>query len=532
MTESKQSFFEKTDQKTFAPRICSVQVSPRDTEAAEQRRSKSFLLLFFKKEGLAYLHCLALALPLSACVIHHVTPYVPDSSISPQTADAADASTDCFEAATAAETAICASPPLTAANRAMTQALQADLRPASIFGRDAILASQRAWLLALPGQCRLQDAPGGTAGCLGSALMARTAALRAWPPAPPPAGAIAQYVSLHASAGGGKQPDPTFCTAFAQRANAALLRTGTLDPAAMGYQEVAGTYGPEAAPPVRVDLYDANVFGLFQRRARSIILGGGAPVLTDISLTQLLEAQHTANQGGRFSSFASQTGDYGQMNVFRDGARLLALAADAWGTTTPAAQGEAAHAGVWDLSGGKPVPACLFDTYTRPAEPGVFDTLPSLTHWREVLAQIRASADLPLGNAVKRDQAQLSADAEFVVLHMPLLAVQQGGGRQTLWLRERHDDVLDALFAWSARDPANKVLFDRLFALLRPAAADLVHGYQTAQALNADEARQAGGIAVMELLYQATVSIAPNLGSAPEPAPGYRPRYAIVPSPQ
>ncbi len=471
-------------------------------------------------------------LGLSACAIHHATPYVPDSSISPQTADAADASADCYEAATEAETAICASPQLIAARRAMLQALQADLRPATIFGRDAILASQRAWLLALPGQCRLADAKSAATGCLASALAARTAALRAWPPAPPPGGAIAQYVSLHASAGAGAQPDPAFCAAFAQRANTALHGGGTLDPAAMGYQELAGTHGPDAAPPVRVDLYDANVFGLFQRRARSISLGGGAPAITDISLTQLLEAQHAANQGGRFSSFASQTGDYGEMDVFRDGARLLAVAADAWGYTTPAAQGEAAHAGVWDVTSGTPVPACLFDTYTRPAEPGVFDTLPNFTQWRDVLAQIQAAADLPLGNAVKRDQAQLSSDTDFVVLYMPLLAIQQAGGTETLWLRARHDDVLDALFAWSAKDAANKMLFDRVFALLRPAAADLVHAYQTAQALDADEARQAGAIAVMEKLYQATVNIAPGLGRTPEPVPGYRPRYPILASPQ
>ncbi len=475
----------------------------------------------------------ALALWLSACTIHHATPYVPDSSISPQTADAAEASTDCFEAATQAEAAICASPPLTLANRAMLQALQADLRPATIFGRDAILASQRAWLLALPAQCRLQDAPpGAAASCLGQALAARSAALRAWPPAPPPSGAIAQYVSLRPSAGAGAQPDPAFCAAFAARANTALKRAGTLDPAVMGYQEVAGTHGPDAAPPVRVDQYDANVFGLFQRRARSISLGDGPPAITDVSLTQLLEAQHTANQGGRFSSFASQTGDYGVMDVFRDGGRMLALAADPWGYTTPAAQGEAAHAAVWDVTGSAPVPTCLFDTYTRPAEPGVFATLPEFTQWRDVLAQIRASADLPLGNTVKRDQAQLSADAEFVVLQMPLLAIQQAGGVQTQWLRARHDDVLDALFAWSNRGAANKALFDRLFALLRPAAADLVHAFQTAQALSADEARQAGGIAVMELLYQATVNIAPGLASRPEPVPGYRPRYPILASPQ
>ncbi len=267
----------------------------------------------------------------------------------------------------AAETAICASPALIAANRAMIQALQADLRPATVFGRDALLAGQRAWLLALPGACHLGNAPAGAAGCLQAALVARAEALLAWPAASPPGGAIAQYVRFVPSVGAGPQPEPAFCAAFAQRADAALRRSGTLDPAAMGYQEVAGTHGPAAAPPVSVDLYDANVFALFQRRARAVAIGG-APVLTDTSLTQLLAARHTANAGGRFSSFASQTGDYGDVDVFRDGGRLLAVAADPWGFTTPAAQGEAAHAGVWDLGTGAAGPsACSTPIRARPS---------------------------------------------------------------------------------------------------------------------------------------------------------------------
>ena len=476
------------------------------------------------------------ALALSSCVIHHATPYVPDASLAPQTADAADASADCFEAATPTETAICGNPGLAAPARAMNQALHDDLRVASIFGRDAILASQRTWLLGLPAQCHLPEAPthapAQAASCLQSALAARTDALHAWPPPLPPGGAIAQYVSLRASVGAGPQPDPGFCASFAQRANAALRRAGTLDPAAMGDQEVAGTHGPAAAPPFSVDLYDTNVFGLFQRRARSLGIGAGPPALTDVSLTQLLAARHTANQGGRFSSFASQTGDYGSLDVFRDGARTLAVAADAWGSTTPAAQGEAAHAGVWDVTGGAPVAACLFDTYSRPAEPGVFDTLAAFTQWRAVLAQVRAAADLPLGQATRRDQLQLAADTDFVLLHMPLLAIEQAGGQRTLWLRERHDEVLDALFAWSGKDAANKALFDRLFALLRPAAAELVRGYQTGQALDAAEARQAGGLAVMELLYEASVNVAPGVGASAAPLAGYRPRYPIIAAPQ
>jgi hypothetical protein len=208
------------------------------------------------------------------------------------------------------------------------------------------------------------------------------------------------------------------------------------------------------------------------------------------------------------------------------------LAADPWGSTTPAAPGEAAHAGVWELGGAKPAPVCLFDTYTRPAEGTGLPEGSPFARWRDLLAQIRDSATLPLGTATKRDQSQLGADTDFVILHMPLVAVQQAAaGGWTAWLRARHDTVLDALFTWSTKDPANKALFDQAFALLRPAATELVGVYQKTQGLSAPEATQAGGIVVMELLYEATTTIAPDLGSAAAPPIGYKPRYPILAAP-
>ena len=475
---------------------------------------------------------LLLGLSVTACAIHHVTPYVPDYSNAPQTSGALDASASCLEASMAVETAICGLQGATAANRTATAAFQAALRGTNLFGRDALLASQRAWLLVLPERCGIPELPAKpsseASACLVSALEERAHVLQSWPAASTD-GAISQYVSLHGSSG--RQPEDAFCSGFAERANAALRRTGALDPAAMGFSEVAGTHGAAAAPPVSVDLYDANVFGLFQRRARSVTVGGAAPVITPVSLTELVDRQNTANGGGRFSAFASQTGDYGSIDVFRDGGRLLALAADSWGSTTPAAPGEAAHAGVWDISGGTAAPVCLFDTYTRPAEPGPFEG-GSFSRWLDVLHQIRDSASLPLGTAFTRDQGQLTADTNFVVLHMPLLAVREGSAGWTPWLRHRHDQVLDALFTWSAKEATNKALFDQVFALLRPAAADLVRVYQTAQGLDAREATQAGGITVMELLYEATITIDPGLGATLMVPTGFGPRYPILASPQ
>jgi len=61
----------------------------------------------------------------------------------------------------------------------------------------------------------------------------------------------------------------------------------------------------------------------------------------------------------------------------------------------------------------------------------------------------------------------------------------------------------------------------------------LVTAYQQTQALDAKEAKEAAGIAIMELLYSATETIAPGLGgdlAAPGSATG-KPRYPILAAP-
>jgi hypothetical protein len=482
-------------------------------------------------------------LVVASCAIRHVTPYQPDVEAAPQTADGVAAGSDCFDSATAADAAICAAPALGAANRTMILALHGDLRRAGLFGRDALLASQRVWLLGLPGACHLPalPAPAGAEGqaCLARALMQRAAVLQAWQPPPARASvpdAVAQYVRFRPIPRAAGPWDPAFCADVAGRANAALRRTGDVDPAAMGGAEVAGSHGPAAIAggglSVAVDLYDANVFGLFQRRARSLSLDGGAPVITPLSLTRLAQAWAAANQGGRFSDLASATGDYGGIDVFRLDGRALVLASDPWGSTAPAAPGEAAHAGLWQIAGPVPVPLCLFDIYLRPADPGSFGGLADFAAWRDLLDAVRDGAALPLGGAALRDQARLAADTRFTLLHMPLLALQHAkAGGWTPWLRHRHDAVLDALFAWSTAGPANHAQFQRIFALLRPAAADLVRAYQSTEGLSGAEATEAAGLTIMEMLYLATVTIAPEVGSylgAPADAAGSTPRYPIL----
>jgi uncharacterized protein len=481
---------------------------------------------------------------LSSCGIYHTKAYVPNSITSLQTEDAGAASTNCFESSTPVERAACTVPALAPLNRTLTDTLQRDLRDATLFSRDALMAAQRFWLLSLATTCHLPDsldaAPSPAAiQCLAGQFQSQTATLAGWHAPAPPIGrsALAQYVQFHVSAV--VQPaDAGVCTALARDANKAVARGGSADPALFGgATEIAGSHGQAAGAygghHYVVDLRFANAYGSFAQRARAVSVDGAPPVLSAVSLGALLQ-QAVENNGARFSAYASQTGDYGAIDVFAQGGRVIALLADAWGFDTPAAPGEFAHAGAWDLSGGTATPLCLFDTFKMPAQ-DAFDHLPSFTPFRAVLGQIRASAQPPLGVATLRDQGQLRAEADWLVLNMPLFVSQQAqAGGWTTWLRHRHDDVLDALFAWSARDPASKALFDRAFALLRPAAQDLVGAYQQTQALSGEEAQKAAGVAMMELLYGATVSIAPSLGAdldAPESAAGVKPRYPILASP-
>ncbi len=479
---------------------------------------------------------------LSSCGIYHTRAYVPNSFTSVRTEDATIASSSCFESSTPVEKAACSAAALAPANRVLTETLQSDLRRADPYSRDGLMAFQRAWLLDLPARCHLpaDGQPDAIAiQCLRQSFAAQTAVLAAWSPlayADSQHSAIVQYVHFlpsHAFADGG------FCAALARDANASLAERGTVDPALFsGTREIAGSHGPaggqEAGHRYAVESHLANAYGGFDQRAREIAIDGAPPVLDPVSLGQVLQST-AENNGARFSAYASQTGDYGAIDVFAQKGRIIALLEDAWGFDTPAAPGEFAHAGAWDISTGTATPLCLFDTFKMPAENGAFEHLPSFTPFRALLGQIRAGTEPALGVATLRDQAQLRARTEWMLLNMPLVTSQQArAGAWTPWLRTRHDDVLDALFAWSAKDPANKAMFNQAFTLLRPAARDLVDAYQQTQGLSGQEAQDATGIAIMELLYGATVSIAPALGgdlNAPGSAAGRKARYPILASP-
>ena len=448
---------------------------------------------------------------------------------------------NCFEASTPAEHAVCSDATLAQRDLAMGRAFHAALREADLFGRDAILAGQSGWAAGLTSLCKLGDGtqPDAEArSCLAEAYGRREVALTTWPKSQTSAAeaaAIAQYVVFKPT----MQRDPALCTALGRDANASLAAAGSVDPQRFpSAAELAGSHGPASATVaghrIEIAQQDANVFGGYQRRASGMAIDG-ATVLTSLSLGDLVRTQGS-NRGGRFSGFASQTGDYASIDVFSRNGQVAALVIDPWGFYAPATAGEFAHAGVWMLNGAAASPACLFDIYRTPPDHGAFDALATFPAWRDQLHRIAASNVDEAGVTALRDQSQLRAETEWMLLNAPLVVRAQalsgfpGGGDWNGWLRHRHDQVLDALLAWSQRDPANQAAFATVFQNVRPVAQELVTTYQQTQGLTAEEAKQAGALAVMEFLYGAASGISPGLGSSLT-VPQEQPRYGILATP-
>ena len=452
----------------------------------------------------------------------------------------------CEDGNTPVQNAVCENQQLAARDVQMAAIYRQRLGTADAFERDQLLAAQRAWLLSLPDSCGLTAASASPSAvsCLATAYQTQIAALTNWPaqgqaPAYLQSGAIAHYV--HYKLLDAKQPD--LCAAIGSEAPGALSDDGSIDPERLDdAQEIAGTHGPASgANPqggsIAVDMYQANLYGGYQMRARSVSLTGtAAPLLGPASVGAYVET--LPNGGGRYVSAASQTGDYGAIDVFTLNGTVLALLTDTIGYNSPAPPGEAAAAALFTISQGTAAPACLFETYLMPPplSMGTFGTQPSLTPFLALIDSIQGAAPDALAASDRQDTAYLSTETRWTMLYMPLVTLAQDKtGNWTGWLRSRHDQVLVSLYAWSQKSPDNQAMFNKLFALLRPAATDLDTIYVQQQGLTANDAAQATALAMMELLYQSTINFAPNLGSgpaAPAAYKSYQPRYPILANPQ
>ena len=445
------------------------------------------------------------------------------------------------------QNAVCSNQQLAGLDVQLAAVYRRHLGIGSIFERDQVLATQRAWLLTLQTSCNVPPSissanrqlivpPVGpaTASCLAAAYRAQIATLTNWP-APQTAdtqgSAIAKYV--HYKSLDSKQP--ALCAALQTASATALGDDGAIDPTLLpGAQEIAGSHGPASGPSpqggtINVNLYRAPLYAGYQTRARSVgTLGPDA-------LGNYVES--SSNGGGRFTTYASQTGDYGDIDAFTLNGQSVALRTDVIGYNSPAPPGEAAAAALFTLGQGTPAPACLFETYIMPPplSLGTFAEQPSLTPFLALVDSLAATPPAQLADSDRQDTAYLKQETRWILLNMPRVALAQAkDGNWTGWLRARHDQVLDTLYNWSQQSPANQAAFTQLFTLLHPAAVDLDTIYVQQQGLPVNDAAQATAITMMELLYQASINISPGLGNGPaSPADfnNYKPRYSILANP-
>jgi len=456
----------------------------------------------------------------------------------------------CEDGNTPVQNAVCASPQLASLDVQLASLFRQQMGSGSIFGRDQIMASQRAWLLTLQNACNVPvpsvnandqatqpPASAAVTSCLAAAYQAQIATLTNWP-APPSAdtqpAAIAKYLDYKVL----DSKQPALCAPLQAAIHGGLDDNGAIDPTKLpGAEEIAGSHGAASgASPlgtINVDLYRAPLYAGYQTRARGVSIGSNA-VLGANSLGSYVES--TSNGGGRFTTYASQTGDYGNIDVFTLNGQTVALLTDAIGYNTPAPPGEAAAAGLFVLGQGAPAPACLFETFINPPplSMGTFAEQPSLTPFLALVDSIGAPP-AQLAGSDRQDTTYLTQETRWQLLNMPLVPLAQArDGNWTGWLRARHDQVLDTLYNWSQQSAANEAQFTRLFALLQPAAQDLDTIYVQQQGIPVNDAAQATAIAMMELLYQATINVAPGLAGTPNSPTdfaNYQPRYSILASP-
>jgi hypothetical protein len=473
-----------------------------------------------------------------------ITQYQPEPVIPQDTLY--DASFDCSRIEVRWQAYACRDATLAAADRRLRDSFIMQLRRQDLAGRGELLVDQHHWQLGLYARCGVDSMPArGTAlpaaplACLQQAWQQRIAALQAYPaPSIPPWDPargdhpLASYVAFRQV----QSVEPPLCSDATARLNRLVAEAGEVDPGrSPGWRLVAGNHGMPGAKltngsQVDVGLHDAGPFGGFQLRATGLTIDG-APLLDDRTLPAwLLELP---NAEGSFTSVSSETRDYAAIDVFEQGARVLVLVAQPWGYYASAARGESPHAALYEFSGGSLQRRCLWRTYTTPPVAQMLRFLPQFKALKQLLDEASGPDSPNLAPDDRRDAAQLATEAQWRLLNMPHLTLDEAAraGRWDL-LRQRNDEALEALFAWSERNVACKQLYRKLMPLIAVAHDELARGFEADQGLKPDQARQAADLVLMSALARAAEHWLDP--SQPRPAvgavgAGYAPRYAAAP---
>jgi len=450
------------------------------------------------------------------------------------------ASFECSGALPAVHQAICASEILAQADKQLVSLYRDRLRRLDVPGALLLEASQRQWQLSRAGQCGLSEASFDQAqaeACLLGIYRRRSAAISNWQSAVPAEQdgphALASYAEYRLMDGA----QTGYCAATGAALNDDLHRHGWPNPGRLaGVNLLAGTHASQnraivGGRSIEVAVHDAGPFGGYEIRPRGLSIDG-APVADDRTLPVWVAEQ--PNYGGRAHASSSQTGDYGSLDVFERNGRILVLINETWGFYSPAARGESAYAGLYELENGQLQRRCLYQTYLTPPRTNTLAGLDVYSQLNDALSDIAGEPLPEYAQHERRDNYQSWKERQWTLLNLPLLGADGWSryGREAA-IRERNDAVMEAFFAWSERNLRNKQIYRRVLPLLLPAHQEL-RGMYDEQGLSAQESQRAADLLLLETLARAMENL-----HAPETDPGvplaafaaYDPRFAIAPAP-
>jgi len=447
------------------------------------------------------------------------------------------ASFDCNGALPAVHRQICADETLARLDKeliAQQHRLQQEVDP---VGRLLLAANHRQWLLSRGELCRVPDGPDAQAqACLMALYRQRSRELNEWK-IPPMTGSGPHALASYAEYRLADNRAPGLCEPLGQELNRDLRSNGLPSPARLsGVSMLAGSHAPTAQARVNgrqvmVELYNPGLYAGYQIRARGLSIEG-QPLLDDATLPYWIAEQ--PNYGGRAHAASSQTGDYGSIDVFQRAGRHLVLVNETWGFHSPAARGESAYAGLYELTDTTLQPRCLYQTYLTPPRT---NTLAGLAIYAQLQAELDDIVGGPLPGMAqheRRDSFQEWKEQQWTLLNLPLLGVDAlARHAHENTLRQRHDRALEGLFDWSERNLNNKQAYRRVLPMLQPARQEL-HQLFIGQGLEQEEADTAADLLLHATLARAVESLAAPTQPVPLPTPpptSWQPRYAIAPAP-
>ena len=453
------------------------------------------------------------------------------------------ASFECGGALPEVHRQICASDELSRLDRQLHERHRSRVQATDMAGALLLEANHRQWLLGRAGHCGLGQQSGTeisansqAIGCLEALYRQRNRELASWPVAQPQAQSKAHAYASYVTYKLADSRDPGLCSAMTADLNADLARHGRPSAARLpGATLLAGTHADTTSATVngsqvQVDVYNAGPYAGYENRTRVLIVNG-QPILGQHTMPQWIAEQ--PNYGGRSHASSSQTGDYGSIDVFTRDGRTLVMVNETWGFYSPAARGESAFSGLYELQGQTVQPLCLFQTYLTPPRTNTLAGMPAYAQLQGELDKLAGDPLPGYAQHERRDNFQTWKERQWTLLNLPLLGADALSrfGREAA-VRQRNDAAMDAFFNWSERSLNNKALYRRVMPMLQPAHNELVQMFN-AQGLADTEARAAA-----DLLFHETFARSMENLSAPDQAPGlplppgasYQPRFALAPA--